>query len=65
MNLSKLVNFYSPLNRLETEGFVMISGGREANWFAQMRLILETKFGDDPKQNSLCLCSFFVPGQKL
>ena len=31
MNLSKLVNFYSPLNRLETEGFVMISGGREAN----------------------------------
>ena len=28
--------------------FLMISRGIEVNWFAQIRLILEVKFGDDP-----------------
>ena len=42
------MNFYSPWNHQKTYGFLMISGGTEVNQFAQVFLILEAKFGDDP-----------------
>ena len=44
--LKKLINFYSPWDHQKTIGFLMIPGGKEVNRFAQIRLILEAKFGD-------------------
>ena len=41
-------NFYSPWSHQKTIGFLMISGGIEFHQFAQIRWILEVKFGDDP-----------------
>ena len=46
-------NFYPPWNHQKTIGFLMISGVIEVTWFAQIRLILKAKFGDDPLVETL------------
>ena len=45
VNLSELINFYTPFTLSEN---LIISGGLEVKQFAKMRLILELKFGEDP-----------------
>ena len=37
-----------PRNHQKTIGFQMISGGLKVTYFAQIRLVFEMKFGDDP-----------------
>ena len=46
--MSKLINFCSPWNPQKTKGFLMISGGIEVDWFAQIRFIIKANFGDNP-----------------
>ena len=48
-NLGKLINFYSPWNHQKTIGVFMTSWGNEVSEFAQIHLITEAKFGNDPK----------------
>ena len=48
MNLSELIDFYPPWNHQKTYGFLMISGGIKVNWFAEIHLIVEATFGDEP-----------------
>ena len=45
MNLSELIDFYSPWNHQKTIGFLVISGEIKINI---IRLILEAKFCDNP-----------------
>ena len=47
--MSKLVNFYTPWNNQSAIGVLTTSGGNEVNEFAQMHLISQAKFGNDPK----------------
>ena len=44
VSLLILINSYPP----ENHGFLIISGWIVVNYFAQIRSILEAKFGDDP-----------------
>ena len=46
INLS-LFPLKSSENRMFSDDFRMISGGIVVNWFAQIRLILEARVGDD------------------
>ena len=49
--LGELINFYALWNYQKRYGDDF--RGKEANQFAKIRLILEEKFGDDPKNNLL------------
>ena len=43
---------YSLWNNPIIVGFLIVSGGIEVNQYARIHLILEAKFGDNPKEVS-------------
>ena len=46
---AKLINFYSPRNHQKNIEVLPTSRGNEFNEFAQIHLIMQAKFGNDPK----------------
>ena len=60
-NQNKLINFYPSWNHKKTKSFLIISEGIEGSQFAQIRVIIEAKFRDEPLVCAICYQHVFGP----